>query len=178
MFLGTSDGSILDYSLEEEPFTITLQQVHKNVRKQLNQILILPRSRQLAILSDGVVYLGDTAAQIMNAVPIQKTKGVRSIARSRFVQQHFDTLVIGMKRAIAVYQVTAFEVIEGHTISLPSSPLDIQFISASKLIMSSQRGVYEVDITERVVHKLFGISDPLFQKTTYMISLLLKPFSR
>ena len=178
MFIGTMGGSIMDYSLEDEPFTITLQQVHKNITKQMNQILFLSRSRQLAIIAESSIFLGDTSSQVMAAVPIGKLKGVTAMARSKFVQQHYDTLAVGLKRAIVVFQVTAYEVIEGSTISLPGTPLSIQFISPSRLIISAQRGVYLVDISDGSHHKLFSINDPLFQRSNYMVSALLNPFSR
>ena len=74
IFVGLKDGSILDYEIEEEPFTITLRQVHKKakspgsirpglissglhqVKSGLKQLLILPISRALALLSSGIGY--------------------------------------------------------------------------------------------------------------------------
>jgi hypothetical protein len=177
IFIGTTDGSILDYSIEEDPFSITLLQVHKNVRKNINQILILPRSRQIAIISNGSIFMGDYTST-MTMVQIEKIRDVRSIARSKFEEQHFDTLAIGTKRGIVIYQITPYEMIEGTTIRLPSTPVTLQFISKNAVLFSAQRGVYLVDISDSKCQKIFSINDPLFQKSIYLVSVVFHPFSR
>lgn len=53
LFVGTSDGSILEYQVVEDPFTITLLQVLKEVTKPLKTLLILPKSRSLGLRSTG-----------------------------------------------------------------------------------------------------------------------------
>lgn len=55
-FIGTVDGSILDYNIDEDPFTITLSQVYKNVMtKPLIQVCILPDSKNIAVLAGNPV---------------------------------------------------------------------------------------------------------------------------
>lgn len=56
LFMGLDDGSLLDYEIVEEPFTISLLQIHKKaIVSGLRQLVTLPISRSLALLSKGIV---------------------------------------------------------------------------------------------------------------------------
>ncbi len=56
LFVGTTDGSLLEYDIEEDPFVIHLTHVHKQVQKGLLQMKILLKSRSLALLDKGSLF--------------------------------------------------------------------------------------------------------------------------
>lgn len=56
LFVGLDDGSVLDYEIVEEPFTISLLHISKKaIVSGLRQLVILPISRSLALLSKGIL---------------------------------------------------------------------------------------------------------------------------
>lgn len=178
-FIGTTDGSILDYEIEDDPFTITLQMVHKNIIKNMNMLAILPKSKSIAILANGMVSLGDYAIQNMNAVPIERIKGATTICRSNYSHHNSDTLAIGVRRGITVFSISTYEAIESELIPVPGTPTSMQFTSESKIIVSTRRGVYLADITLKSCTEMFSFNETILaSKFVYLSCSMLKPFLR
>ncbi|KAJ3273203.1 Vacuolar morphogenesis protein 6 [Terramyces sp. JEL0728] len=173
MFIGTEEGSILEYNIDEDPFTITLSQVYKQVISKMTKILILEKSRSLAILSEGLVSICDYSQPTLNLVLLPRIKGVTCVERSLFQNSNrSDTLAVGVKRGLIIYSISPCEAIENELIALPYTPTSFQFIEETKVIAATRRGIYLVDTAERKHHELFSVNEAAFSnpisKSHYM----------
>ncbi|KAJ3322293.1 Vam6/Vps39-like protein [Boothiomyces sp. JEL0866] len=160
MFIGTEEGSILEYNIEEDPFTITLSQVYKQVITKMTKLLILEKSRSLAILSEGLVSISDYSQPTLNLVLLPRIKGITCIERSLFQNNNrSDTLAVGVKRGLVIYSISPYEAIENELIPLPYTPTSFQFIEETKVITSTRRGIYLVDTAARTCQELFSVNE-------------------
>ncbi|KAI8903006.1 vacuolar sorting protein 39 domain 1-domain-containing protein [Globomyces pollinis-pini] len=177
-FIVTEDGSIFDYTIEEEPFTITLSQVHKQVSKLISKFLILPKSRSLVfLLKDGGVSVCDYSADILSPIPLTGVKAASVISRSPFTSQNnTELLAVGVKRGISLFNLTISEVRESDRIPLPGTPTDILFIEEFKIIAATKLGVYLVDLVVKSAKLLYAVIEPnllkRINKPSYFISYL------
>ncbi|KAJ3312049.1 Vam6/Vps39-like protein [Boothiomyces sp. JEL0838] len=160
MFIGTEEGSILEYNIEEDPFTITLSQVYKQVITKMSKLLILEKSRSLAILSEGLVSISDYSQPTLNLVLLPRIKGITCIERSLFQNNNrSDTLAVGVKRGVIIYSISPCEAIENELIPLPYTPTSFQFIEETKIITSTRRGIYLVDTAARSHQEIFSVNE-------------------
>ncbi|KAJ3257009.1 Vam6/Vps39-like protein [Boothiomyces macroporosus] len=160
MFIGTEEGSILEYNIEEDPFTITLSQVYKQVITKMSKLLILEKSRSLAILSEGLVSISDYSQPTLNLVLLPRIKGITCIERSLFQNNNrSDTLAVGVKRGVIIYSISPCEAIENELIPLPYTPTSFQFIEETKIIASTRRGIYLVDTAARSHQEVFSVNE-------------------
>jgi hypothetical protein len=151
IFVGTMEGSVLEYEIEEDPFTIQLKQVHKNIKQ--TQLIILPKSRSLGILIDGVLSLADYTSQELTLVQVSRIKGISTIARSSY--SYNDNIAIGVKNGLILLTVSVYEATESELISLPATPMRIDFVSEHKVVVSTKKSIYLVDLTLKTLVEIF-----------------------
>ncbi|KAI8913372.1 hypothetical protein EDD86DRAFT_200415 [Gorgonomyces haynaldii] len=150
LFVGTADGSILVWDIEDEPsFKIDLTSVAKQFgKKPIQQLVYLPVSRSLVVVKDDVV-LCDTS---LSAITHLEFKNHRLISRGR--PSTVDTLFVSFKRKIVQYQVSSAQVSELRTFTLMGTPLTLHHLS-NQLVFGSSKSVYSLDLITGSSKSLF-----------------------
>jgi hypothetical protein len=173
LFIVTTDGSLLEFTMEEEPFSITLVHVHKKLLKGIKSIKIMPKCQSVAVLQgDGLVGLIDYSTPSANTVPLNTIKGACCISRCSF-NPELELLAVGIKRGVIIFKISPYEAAECPVVKLPSTPKEVQFISSNRVVVSTKSGIYLVDYEENTSLKLFSLpSDSMFSTSTYILSVL------
>jgi hypothetical protein len=150
----------MEYEIEEDPFIIELKAVHKKAIKA-QKLLILPKSRSLAILYDGTLAFAEYTTDL-KTVPLTR-KGITTIARSRHSLHNTDLVAVGFKKGLMILSVSAYEVIESEIIPFSAIPTQIEFITEKKMVVCTKSAVYLVDSEAKSSTEIFRMEDqPLF----------------
>ena len=175
LFIITTDGSLLEYTVEEDPFSITLIHVHKRLLKGIINLKIMSKTQSVAVLQgDGFVGLIDFSTSAANIVPLTSIKGASCISRCS-INSGTELLAVGVKRGVVVFKLSSYEAVECPIVKLPSTPNDIHFVSSSSVVISTKSGIYMVNHEESSSLKLFSVpSESIFSSSKYILSVLAK----
>lgn len=171
LIVATTEGTLLEYNVDEEPLSINLLQVHKKAIKSVIQIVILPASRLLAIRnSDGVVTLAEYSTHHLKLIPIPRIKPVTAMDRS--CEGTVDELALGVKRGLIIYTVSSYNVVQGELIKLPATPLYIRYLTPTSVLIAAKLSLHIVDLTLKTSQLLFTppASDSYFSTTPILVS--------
>ena len=97
------------------------------------------------------------------------------LARSSFNSLTVDSLAIGIKRGLYIYTISASEAMENPLITLPATPIDLQFVSANKILVATKIGVLLVDTIGQSHRNVFSVKSNggLFgsSKKSYLVAV-------
>ncbi|KAH6568621.1 hypothetical protein BASA50_000417 [Batrachochytrium salamandrivorans] len=159
LFIGTSDGAILAYEVEDEPsFTITLVEVSKNFSKRsIDGIAVLPSSKSLVVLSDSSLIVCDYGSLSVTS-PLSKTKGCSAIQAHRTPPDSspttHDLFAAIVRKSIMVFTVSQYEVIHLKEIKLSHIPSSLIWCNSNSIVSTIVGGALHIDIE-------VGIASPI-----------------
>eukprot|EP00842_Homolaphlyctis_polyrhiza_P006700 jgi/Hompol1/7030/HPOL_002403-RA len=165
LFIGTLDGAILAYEVEDEPsFTITLIEVSKNFSKRpIDDLAVLPKSRSLVVLSDSTLVVCDSGTLSVTS-PMPKTRGCLALKACRPSAQDSqpstnDMFAAIVRRSVIVFAVSQYEVIQLKEIQLSTVPASLVWIEQNKLIAPTNIGASVIDLQDGSVRNTLAIKD-------------------
>ncbi|KAI8923125.1 vacuolar sorting protein 39 domain 2-domain-containing protein [Entophlyctis helioformis] len=148
LFIGTADGSILVYEVEDEPsFTITLAEVSKGFsKKAIDSLVVLPKSKSLAVLSDSTLVVCDYGSLSVTS-PMPKTRGCSTIQAWRPVHETLpsinDMFAAVIRRTIVVFAVSQYE-----EIRLASIPSSLFWTSENDIVAPNGTSALHIDLRD------------------------------
>ena len=139
------------YDLEDEPsFRIELVHVIKEFsKKPIQQILVLPNSKSLVVVTELLVTVCDLAT-LTARTPLEKVKGCRTVGRWSQTGETMDLIALAVRRGVYLYAVSHYQVTEIKFISLPTSPHQLLFLDAERILFSSKWMLGRVDLQSEV----------------------------
>ncbi|KAJ3089201.1 Vam6/Vps39-like protein [Quaeritorhiza haematococci] len=162
LVLGTNDGSLLFYHMEEEPvFSIELVDSRKNLlRKPVEQLCAFPVTNLLFALADGTVHVLELST-LTPRMQLQNIKGAHFLApyeptpsitaeaakgsKDEWARIHCS-LAVAVKKLLHLYQYDGDNLSDVKQIHLPDKPKSVAWIDPNQLLVALPKGYYVVDI--------------------------------
>ncbi|RKO93265.1 vacuolar sorting protein 39 domain 2-domain-containing protein, partial [Blyttiomyces helicus] len=180
VLVGTADGSLLLYSIEEEPsFAIDLLYSKKNfAAKAIDQIGVVAKANALVILSDGIVALHDLTTMDLR-MQLGRTRGASSFSvwsgsmktPSNADDEDSDLqmsalgpeakLCVSVKRKLIIYDAGVDgNMSEMKELTLADRPRLIVWVNATRIVVAYTRSYVSIDVTTGASVELFSHARP------------------
>ncbi|KAI8812376.1 CNH domain-containing protein [Cladochytrium replicatum] len=193
-YIGTADGSLLVYGVEEEPsFEVTLLDAKKGFSKKPIDLLgIAPSAGNLIVISDGQVTI-HSLEDLSIYTPIPKAKGATLFAVWSYMAEAIphesevsdtppplvaktaDLLCLSVKKKLLLYNLESDGMAEIKEINLPDRPQSVLWLAPERIVVALQKGFFSVDVNTGLTKELIAKGQSLMQSLAPVVGRMEKP---
>jgi hypothetical protein len=155
IFIGSTSGLILIYQFQEEH--MELIKVAKSFDKPINQLLYIPFTRQLIVLTGSTVWICDAMVTIREILHFKCNQITSHRATSM--------LLLQSDRHITVYQTSISQVTELYEVKLDFTPSSLLFLDHLNLLIGSKYNVCTLALETKSIRSVFTVNKPLVNFT-------------